>query len=157
MASKLEIIRLRSEHANLVGELLDVFAVALEDEPCDLLHRPDAIYLKKLLAKDDVILIAALKADCVVGGLLAYELPKIKQASSEIYIYDLAVTEAHRRQGIATALIESLKSIATACNAQGMYVQAEQGDDPAIALYTKLSAGVEVMHFDISVLSNSRT
>ena len=32
-----------------------------------------------------------------------------------------------------------------------MYVQADYGDDPAVALYTKLGTREDVMHFDIAV------
>lgn len=32
-----------------------------------------------------------------------------------------------------------------------MYVQADYGDEPAIALYTKLGVREDVMHFDIAV------
>jgi aminoglycoside 3-N-acetyltransferase I len=38
-----------------------------------------------------------------VGGLIAYELEKFERARSELYIYDLAVAEDHRRRGVATA------------------------------------------------------
>jgi aminoglycoside 3-N-acetyltransferase I len=31
------------------------------------------------------------------------------------------------------------------------YVQADQGDNPAIALYTKLGVREDVLHFDIPV------
>lgn len=48
----------------------------------------------------------------VVGGLVAYELAKFEQERSEVYIYDLAVLASHRRQGVATALIAELKSLA---------------------------------------------
>lgn len=53
----------------------------------------------------------------VVGGLVAYEFQKFEHERSEIYIYDLAVAEAHRRRGIATALIEELKKLAAERNA----------------------------------------
>nr|AAP04015.1 unknown [Cloning vector pDXM32] len=66
-----------------------------------------------------------------------------------IYIYDLAVSGEHRRQGIATALINLLKHEANALGAYVIYVQADYGDDPAVALYTKLGIREEVMHFDI--------
>jgi aminoglycoside 3-N-acetyltransferase I len=113
--------------------------------------RPNKAYMQKLLAKDDVFVIAAVKANEVVGGLVAYELQKIEQQRSEIYIYDLAVDEAHRRQGIATALIEVLQPLARACGAWAIYVQADYGDEPAIALYNKLGIREDVMHFDIAV------
>lgn len=87
----------------------------------------------------------------MVGAMLAYVLHKIEQPRSEIYIYDLAVSAAHRRQGIATALIEALQPLAQECGAWAIYVQADYGDEPAIALYNKLGIKEEVMHFDIAV------
>ncbi|HEX5765539.1 MAG TPA: GNAT family N-acetyltransferase, partial [Woeseiaceae bacterium] len=79
------------------------------------------------------------------------ELQKFEQERSEIYIYDLAIAQTHRRQGIATALILELKKIAAARGAYVIYVQADLGDDPAIALYTKLGTREDVLHFDIAV------
>lgn len=87
----------------------------------------------------------------VVGGLAAYVLDKFEQARKEIYIYDLAVSEAHRRLGIATALIHSLKRIGKERGANVIFVQADYGDDLAITLYTKLGKREDVLHFDIAV------
>ncbi len=143
--------RLRPEHAALVPGLLDMFGTAFEDPISYARARPDAAYLQRLLAKDHVFVLAAVQQNQVVGGLVAYELQKIEQARSEIYIYDLAVAESHRRQGIATALIEALQPLARACGAWVIYVQADYGDEPAIALYNKLGVKEEVMHFDIAV------
>lgn len=83
--------------------------------------------------------------------MVAYELPKFEQDRSEFYIYDLAVAEEWRRQGVATAIIRDLGEIAKASGDSVMYVQADYGDDPAIALYTKLGTREDVMHFDISI------
>ncbi|MGH8168420.1 MAG: GNAT family N-acetyltransferase, partial [Woeseiaceae bacterium] len=82
--------------------------------------------------------------------LAAYELIKFEQERSEIYIYDLAVAAAHRRQGIATALITELGKIAAARGAYVVFVQADLGDTPAINLYTKLGTREDVLHFDIA-------
>jgi aminoglycoside 3-N-acetyltransferase I len=92
-----------------------------------------------------------LKNGSVVGGIAAYELQKFEQERSEIYIYDLAVAAAHRREGIATALIQELKKIGAAREAYVIFVQADIGDIPAIELYTKLGTREEVLHFDIAV------
>jgi aminoglycoside 3-N-acetyltransferase I len=108
-------------------------------------------YLRGALGKEHVMVLVALSDTAVVGGLVAYQLDKLEQARSEIYIYDLAVAEPHRRRGIATALIEHLREIAAARNAWVIYVQADYGDDPAIALYEKLGSREDVMHFDIQV------
>ena len=77
-------------------------------------------------------------------------LPKFEQERSEVYIYDLAVAAAHRREGIATALITKLKRIASLRGAYVIFVQADPGDDAAIALYTKLGTREDVLHFDIA-------
>ncbi|QFS51315.1 aac3-I, aminoglycoside 3-N-acetyltransferase I [Nostoc sphaeroides CCNUC1] len=116
---------------------------------------PSADYLRQLLDSDYFIAIAALKEGEVVGGLTAYELKKFEQERSEIYIYDLAVASAHRRQGIATALIQKLQEVAAASGAYVIFVQADIGDEPAIKLYTKLGDREDVLHFDIAVNSGN--
>ena len=110
---------------------------------------PSDAYLEGLLAKDSVIAIVALEGQEVVGGLVAYELEKFEQQRSEIYIYDLAVLESRRRQGIATALIDAVRDVARQRQAWVVYVQADYGDEPAVALYSKLGIREDVLHFDI--------
>ena len=112
--------------------------------------RPSVAYLERLLGSDYFVALAALKNGEVVGGLAAYELIKFEQERSEIYIYDLAVAAAHRRQGIGTALITELGKIAAARGAWVVFVQADPGDTPAINLYTKLGTREDVLHFDIA-------
>lgn len=86
-----------------------------------------------------------------MGGLAAYELQKFEQDRREIYIYDLAVAEAHRRRGIATNLINELRTMAMARGAYVIFVQADRGDEPAISLYESLGKREDVYHFDIEV------
>ena len=97
-----------------------------------------------------MIVLVALIKDRVVGGLVAYELEKFEQPRSEIYIYDLAVDESWRRQGVATALIDELRRIARERGAWVIFVQGDYGDDPALARYDKLGTREEVLHFDIA-------
>lgn len=47
-------------------------------------------------------------------------------------------------------MIELLREIARAIGAWAIYVQADHGDDPAVALYTTLGTREDVMHFDIT-------
>lgn len=133
----------------VLRELNAVFAGAFEDPDSYGGAPPDDAYLESLLAKTHIIPMVALAEGKVVGGLVAYELDKFEQARREIYIYDLAVLEPYRRQGIATGLIGLLGQIATQRGARVIYVQADYGDEPAIALYTKLGRREDVMHFDI--------
>ncbi|KAM3114752.1 AAC(3)-I family aminoglycoside N-acetyltransferase [Phormidesmis sp. 146-33] len=135
----------------LMEALLLTFGEAFDDVETYSGNRPSAAYLERLLGSDYFIAIAALQDSEVVGGIAAYELIKFEQARSEIYIYDLAVAATHRRQGIATALIQEVKKTAKVRGAYVVYVQADVDDEPAIALYTKLGVREEVLHFDIAI------
>lgn len=130
--------------------MLTMFGIAFDDESTYNDARPDDAYLRRLLGSDTFVAIAALKGDVVVGGLAAYELRKFEQARSEFYLYDLAVAEADRRQGIATALIGELRRVAALRGGYVVFVQADLVDAPAIALYTKLGVREDVLHFDIA-------
>ena len=149
MPRSFSIKRLSSTDVAVMEGMLATFGTAFEDSKTYNESRPSAKYLERLLASDNFIALAALKNGSVAGGLAAYELQKFEQERSEIYIYDLAVGQAHRRAGIATALIRELQSIATERGAYVIYVQADRGDAPAIALYTKLGVREDVLHFDI--------
>nr|AEI30156.1 gentamycin 3-N-acetyltransferase [uncultured bacterium] len=143
--------RLTPDDLKLMDALLAMFGAAFEDVDTYGKARPGAAYMKSLLGSDYFIALVAMKDNAIVGGLAAYELRKFEQERSEIYIYDLAVAAAHRREGIATALIEGLKKIAADRGTYVIYVQADVGDSPAIALYSKLGAREDVLHFDIIV------
>lgn len=126
-----------------------LFAEAFDDADAYVSEPPSDAYVEALLAKEHIVPLVAVSDGAVIGGLVAYELEKFEQERREIYIYDLAVAETHRRRGVATALIQRLREIAAERGAWVLYVQADYGDDPAIALYTKLGRREDVMHFDI--------
>ena len=132
-------------------ELNIVFADAFEDQETHLSKPPSDAYLKNLLAKDHVIVIAAVKKNRVVGGLVAYVLEKYEQERGEAYIYDLAVAEGFRRQGIARGMIEALKPIAKKKGAWVIFVQADKVDKAAVALYESMGIKEEPLHFDIPI------
>lgn len=130
--------------------MLALFGEVFEDRETYCGHPPDDAYLAGLLADDNFIALAAVDGDEVVGGLAGYVLRKFEQRRSEFYIYDLAVAASHRRQGVATALIFTLQDLAAARGIYVIFVQADHGDDPAIALYNKLGVREDVLHFDIA-------
>jgi aminoglycoside 3-N-acetyltransferase I len=133
--------------------MLALFGEAFEDRATYTSQQPDDAYFQSLLADRNFIALVARSGTEVVGGLAGYVLPKFEQARSEFYIYDLAVAEAHRRRGVATALIEALKALCVQRGVYVIFVQADHGDDPAVALYTKLGTREDVMHFDITPLA----
>lgn len=134
----------------LMRGLLAMFAEAFEDPASYARQPPGDDYLAQLLARDTFVALAAVSDGQVVGGLAGYVLPKFEQARSEFYIYDLAVRASHRRRGIATALIRRLQALAAERGFYVIFVQADHGDDPAVALYEGLGTREDVMHFDIA-------
>jgi aminoglycoside 3-N-acetyltransferase I len=144
------IRQLTRDDLALMRGLLSMLGEAFGEVETFAGNPPGDAYLQQLLGSDTFIALGALKDGAVVGGLAAYELRKFEQERSEIYIYDLAVAEPHRREGIATALIQQLKTLAAARGAYVIFVQADLGDEPAIALYTKLGVREDVLHFDIA-------
>ena len=144
------VVRLGPADIDRVRALNRMFGKAFEDPDSYAKGPPGDSYFHRILGRDEVIALAAIEDDDVIGGLVAYVLPKLEQERSEIYIYDLAVSREHRRRGIATALIAELQRLAGQIGAWVVYVQADYGDDAAIALYTGLGRREDVMHFDIA-------
>ena len=145
--------RLSAVDLPLLRQLNALFGEAFEDAKTYGTDPPSDAHLSTLLAKEHVVVLAAVAGERVLGGLVAYELDKLEQARREIYLYDLAVAAEHRRSGIATALIAQLRTIAARRGAYVIFVQADHGDDPAIALYGKLGTREDVLHFDIAIES----
>jgi len=151
MTGEYNIQHLTADDVEFMRSLLGIFGDAFNEIETYRNQQPSTSYLKQLLSKDHFIALVALKSNDVVGGLAAYELHKFEQERSEIYIYDLAIKRAHRRKGVATALIRALKEIAIIRGVWVIFVQADYSDAPAIALYEKLGMREEVLHFDIPV------
>lgn len=137
------IKRLTSSDVNEVKAAVAVFAAAFQDDDDYVTGPASDEYLQDTLSKPDTIVLVAMTAEGeVVGGILAYLLHKL-QGTKEIYLYDLAVAEAYRRQGIATSLITELARIAKEYGASSLFVQADNEDKGAVALYTKQAIAIE--------------
>ncbi len=145
--------RLGENDVELIQQLRQVFRVAFDEDDTWNANPPKDSYLSKVLADKNYIALVAILNEEVVGGLVAHVLPKIDQAHSELYLYDLAVASEHRRRGIATKLIETLKEVGREVGASVIFVQADNVDIGAVALYGKLSDSKEtdISHFDIRI------
>src|SRR5260370_25163894 len=60
-----------------------------------------------------------------------------------MFLYELAVDEAHRRQGIGTALVEALRDLAREHGCYGMWVLTDDDNAAAGATYRKAGGEVE--------------
>ena len=106
--------------------LLSLFGKALAEPDTYTATQPTDEYLGRLLASPTFIAVAAFDETDVVGALAAYVLPKFEQQRSEIYIYDLAVAESHRRRGGQGALMA--RRIADALAAGCRHITTETGE-----------------------------
>jgi aminoglycoside 3-N-acetyltransferase I len=145
-----EVRVLGSDDFAQLRAMLAMFGSAFGEVETYTARQPDDAYLERLLARDTFVAVAAFAGGAVVGGVAGYVLPKFEQARSELYIYDLAVAAGERRRGVATALVRAAQRLAADRGAWVVFVQADHGDDAAIALYTKLGAREDVLHFDIA-------
>jgi aminoglycoside 3-N-acetyltransferase I len=143
--------QLASADVLLLKDLLRVFGEAFGEVDTYQNLVPSNDYLTRLLSKQHFIAVVAMKGEEVVGGLAAYELDKFEQDRREMYIYDLAVAQSHRRRGVATGMIGELRRIASERNVYVIFVQADLGDGPAIALYESFATKETAHHFDIEV------
>jgi ribosomal protein S18 acetylase RimI-like enzyme len=57
---------------------------------------------------------------------------------AEMFLYELGVDEPHRRQGVATALVEALKDLAREKRCSGMWVLCDEDNEAAITTYRRV-------------------
>ena len=149
MARETSIEIIAPDDLPLMRRLIEMFGTAF-DEPHEYHDKPPSDeYLSGILAKPGFIAVAALDGDNVVGGLTAYTFDKYEQDRREIYLYDLAVLESHRRRGIATAAIEALRAEAAKRDIYVIIVQTEDWNEPASAVYRRLGVEEKVLSYDI--------
>ena len=148
-APSFHVRRLTRADVDLMLAMSRMFGTAFNEVEAYTARPPSGGYFDRLLANKEFVALAATEQGEVIGGLVAYELVKFEQERSEFYIYDLAVREESRRRGVATALIEEMRRIAAANAAEVIFIQADHGDEAAIALYSKLGRREDVIHFDI--------
>jgi ribosomal protein S18 acetylase RimI-like enzyme len=56
---------------------------------------------------------------------------------TEMFLNELAVGETHRRQGVATALVDALKELAREKGCYGMWVLCDEDNEAAVKTYRK--------------------
>lgn len=148
----IEIKQLSKFEVETFKKLLAVFADSFDDTDREANKIPDDTYLADVLAKPDFYALVALRDGEVLGGLTAYELMLPTKKSKELYIYDLAVNAQYRRQGVASALLEGLRTIAKEKDIALFFVEAETEDKEAVSFYRSLGGEqLSVEHFNIRV------
>ena len=107
-------------------------------------------YLRGFLQKKSNVLIVALDDVNPVGFTLAYELERIDSPNSMMLLYEIEVAESHRRKGVATAMIGTLKAICREREIVKMWVLTNESNRPALQTYA--TTGGELVEDDDLVM-----
>ena len=126
--------RLKPGDRNFARKLFATMA-EIFGEHCEKLS--DA-YIDCLLAREEFWAIAAFVDDQIIGGITAYTLPMTRTASSEVFIYDIAVRSDHQRMGVGRHLMTELREAAAASGIRVLFVPAENDDAHALDFYRAL-------------------
>ena len=127
----MKIKRMGPEDRELVMAALNLF---------DYPPRLDAV--NRFLADPNHHLLIAYSGDVPTGFVSGVEVTH-PDKGTEMFLYELAVDEAHRRQGIGTALVESLCDLAREQGCYGMWVLTDDDNAAAGATYRKAGGEVE--------------
>jgi len=103
-------------------------------------HAPTEEWTTRFLLSPGHHLVVAVEGDETVGFVSAVETTH-PDKGTEMFLYELAVREDRRRQGIGAALVRELASIAVDNGCYGMWVGTDSHNDAALATYR--SAGAE--------------
>ena len=111
------------------GDDADVLAASpLFDGPAD----SEATH--RFLADPRHHLLVAYESGLPVGFVSGVEMTH-PDKGTEMFLYELAVDEEHRRRGVATALVNRLAGVARARGCYGMWVATDEQNAPAQATY----------------------
>ena len=115
----------------LAQQLLALFQNAFDTKPA---APPSRKYLQRCLARPEFHAIVALQNDAVIGALTAYEL-ELLNGTREMFLYDIAVAQEQRRQGVGRALMAHLESLCVARGIAACFVATEAEETEAIGFY----------------------
>ncbi len=143
-----EIKRLDLEDVALAQKLFLILQNVFEVENSTA---PSLPYLQRLLQNTSFIVYAALQGEETLGGLTAYVLPMYRVATSEIFLYDIAVKPEFQRKGIGRQLLDALLSYSQQNGFSSVFVPAHEEDTHALDFYRATGGEPEeVVYFTYS-------
>jgi ribosomal protein S18 acetylase RimI-like enzyme len=98
--------------------------------------------IERFLAEPGHHLFIAYEDELPVGFISGVEVTH-PDKGTEMFLYELAVDEPYRRRGIASALVERLKSLAVERSCYGMWVLTGEDNEAALATYAHVEGTPE--------------
>lgn len=92
----------------------------------------------EFLKDDRHHLIAAITEDSIVGFLSAVHYVHPDKRQAELWINELGVATAWRRQGIARRMLQEIQKIAASLHCEDIWVLTERSNVPAMNLYASV-------------------
>jgi aminoglycoside 3-N-acetyltransferase I len=124
-------------------DMFTLVAAAFE-EPAEPLSDE---YIDLLLSTSSFWAVAAFQDGKVVGGLTAHTIPMTRSPSAELFVFDLAVHEDVRRQGVGARLVATLRELAAEAGVTEIFVPADEDDSPALDFYRALDGQESPVRF----------
>jgi ribosomal protein S18 acetylase RimI-like enzyme len=105
-------------------------------------YPPRSSAVSRFLADPNHHLLIAYSDDAPAGFVSGVEVTH-PDKGTEMFLYELAVDETFRRQGIGTALVQALRDLAREQGCYGMWVLTDDDNAAAGATYRKAGGEVE--------------
>jgi len=132
----MEIIRADMEHLEAIAVLFDQYRQFYEEQ-ADLAACKQFIE-KRLSNNESVIFVAQSATDDLLGFTQLYRSFCSVEMAELIYLYDLFVTPAARRQGVARSLMQAAREYASNRGAGRLQLETAVTNHPGQALYEQL-------------------
>lgn len=100
----MKIIKVSVADVEIINDILDNH-IDSSDRKSAL---PSPEHLKTLFTDDRSYLFAAVEDQVVIGYALAYRFPSLYSSAYLAYLYDIEVSESHRRKGVGKNLIQTI-------------------------------------------------
>lgn len=143
----MKVRRLVLGDRDLARRLFGLMAAVFDEDSDEL---PDE-YLDRLLGRRDFWALAMMDDGDVVGALTAHTLMMTRSASSEVFLYDLAVRPDRQRQGVGRQLVQALRDAAALEGIDVVFVPADEEDTHALDFYRSIGgegAACTIFTFD---------
>jgi ribosomal protein S18 acetylase RimI-like enzyme len=125
----IEVSRLRDTDSQKAAEVLKEFSVKF-----------DVDHLHEFLASDRHFFVAAFISDAWAGYAYGYELVR-PDYGAMLFLYSIDVLPQYRRQGVATALLSFMRTLAEKRGMEELFVFTTRSNKAAVELY-KATGGI---------------
>jgi GNAT superfamily N-acetyltransferase len=96
---------------------------------------------REWLANPANVVVVARRDGALCGWVNGYRLQRF--SCDELFLFEVDTVPAHRRRGVATALVGALKAVCREQGIDGMFVLTSASNGPAMALYGRTGATCE--------------